>query len=36
LAAIMDEGDEIAEVSADSIAILKKERRLVRFQRWVA
>jgi hypothetical protein len=36
LAAIMDEGDEIAEVSADSIAILKTERRLVRFHRWVA
>jgi hypothetical protein len=36
LAAIMDEGDEIAEVSADSIAILKTERRLVRFRRWVA
>jgi hypothetical protein len=36
LAAIMDEGDEIAEVRADSIAVLKKERRLVRFQRWVA
>jgi len=33
LAAVLDECDEIAEVTADHILILKYERHLVRFQR---
>src|ERR1700676_4504766 len=33
LAAILDANDEIAEVTADYIAILKVERNIVRFQR---
>jgi hypothetical protein len=33
LAALLDEGDEIAEVTADYIAILKTQRNILRFQR---
>lgn len=33
LAAVLDEGDEIGEVTADYIAILKVKRDLLRFQR---
>jgi hypothetical protein len=33
LAALLDEGDEIAEVAVDYIAILKTQRNILRFQR---
>jgi hypothetical protein len=33
LAAVLDEGDAIAEVTSDYIAILKTERHILRFQR---
>jgi hypothetical protein len=33
LAAVLDEGDAIAEVTIDYIAILKVERTILRFQR---
>lgn len=36
LAAILNPGDEIAEVTADCIAVLKTKRDLVRFRRHVA
>jgi hypothetical protein len=36
LAAVLDEGDEIAEVTADYISILKVKHDLLKFRRFAA